>query len=94
MNRTSIPKNGLQEFAEALAFCLNFLLDEKAAVRGNFPSGWGEFKITASRESRNHVQLLVDAGIFSKRAHIFGDVHAEITRKAGSNQVGLVLVSR
>jgi hypothetical protein len=94
MNREVTERDGLNEFVEALAHCINVLLDAQAPGRGSFPSGWGQFRVVATRETREHIQLHVDAGILSRVAHIFGDVHAEVVRKEGTDRVWLVLVPR
>lgn len=87
-------KNALEELAKTLQFCLNGLLDEQAHDRGAFPSGWGQFTVIVTRESRNQVQIHVDAGLFSRVIHLLGHVHAEIARKEGSDQIAIVLTPR
>lgn len=87
-------KRALEELAKTLQFCINGLLDENAHDRGSFPSGWGQFKVMVSRESRDRVQIHVDAGLFSRVIHLLGDVHAEVARKEGTDQIAIVLTPR
>ena len=78
-------KDGLHEFAEALAICLNALLDRDSA-------GYGWFTVSATRQERDRVRLHIDGGIYSRVSNIVGDgVRVDVVLSKDGSSVNLRL---
>jgi len=78
-------KEGLHEFADALANCLNALLDRDSA-------GFGNFNVSATREARDRVRLHIDGGIYSCVSNIVGEgVRVDVVPSKDGSSVTLRL---
>ena len=78
-------KNGLYEFGDALAECLNALLDRKS-------KGFGNFTVSATREARDRVRLHVDGGIYTSFSNIVGEgVRVDVVPSKDGSSVTLRL---